>query len=110
MSQEDIDMTMHTAKVSCVPGAIYKYYDRENRDGTTTVGGEYRLVGVGTHVHTHQQQVCYVGVGGRDDGLMYFCPLVDWGLKFTLVEPVIDTTLTVPAEKVISVRSRGSDI
>lgn len=79
-------MTLNTQSVSVTPGARYSYY----------LGGTYTPVGpgVGTHVHTHQQLVVYVGLDGKDEGRMLICPLVDWSMKFA---PVEELTAVEPA-------------
>lgn len=45
--------------------------------------GLYRVVGVGRQVRTGQELVAHCGVGGPDDGKLYFCPLGSWVQFFT---------------------------
>ncbi len=74
------------------PGRLYCFKgmaaapDGKGRQRWVFPPGLYRLIGSGRNVRTYQELVCYVGVGGQDDGLLYFCPLSDWADNFELVQ------------------------
>lgn len=87
-------MTLHTVPVSVDPARTYRYYR----------GGTYRPLGVARNAHTYQEQVVYVGVSGSDAESMFVCPLVDWSLKFELVEEEVAAVNGIP-ERVVGPHS-----
>jgi hypothetical protein len=79
-----------------VAGSLWQFHGFRLTDGLNGMvrwqvpPGAYRVVGVGRHVRTMTELVAHVGVGGPDDGLMYFCPLASWADCFTPIEtPVV---------------------
>lgn len=69
-------------------GELYRFAGVRAANNTWAVPpGTYRLVGVFVDVHTLQERVAYVGVGGRDDDRGYVCGLEDWSRLFRRLHP-----------------------
>ena len=104
--------------VSLETGELYRFrgFRGPTKNGKETWAyppGDYRLLCVGQLIHSWQPLVAYLGVGGRDDGRVYYAPLKDWHENFTLLnqpEPEPPAPIPEVPEKVAGFISTGSGV
>jgi hypothetical protein len=89
-------------KLSMIPGSLWQFSGfglapREDEgERWLAPPGLYRMIGIAKNVRTLQQEVVHIGVGGKDNGLLFCCPLGSWATHFT---PAITTnTVAAPVE------------
>ena len=81
--------------VSLETGELYRFrgFCGPNRNGKKTWAyppTTYRLLCVGQLIHSWQPLVAYCGIGGRDEGKVFFAPLACWHANFTLLHPPVE--------------------
>lgn len=86
-AERRVTYTAEKVVADLVPGDVYRFRGfRAAGGGWAAEPGNYRLVGCGTHVYTHQPVVVFVGTDGTDAGKLYVCGLEDWTRNFDAPE------------------------